>query len=122
MSNIINLVGNDNRLVFDLGEHQLVFIPTDERSKAVTEKANDLKKRSENINEDDEWVARKAIKELIDEIFTTMFDEDAPRKIYQAAGENTWSYLKIFMKISETVKQEQQKQLNDEEFKKYLAE
>ncbi|HFI0449114.1 TPA: hypothetical protein ACGOY6_001344 [Streptococcus suis] len=122
MSNIINLVGNNNRLVFDLGEHQLVFIPTDERSKAVTEKANDLKKRSENINEDDEWVARKAIKELIDEIFTTMFDEDAPRKIYQAAGENTWSYLKIFMKISETVKQEQQKQLNDEEFKKYLAE
>ena len=51
-----------------------------------------------------------------------MFDADAPQKIYESAGENTISYLKIFLQISGAVQDEQEAKLNDETFKKYLAE
>ena len=51
-----------------------------------------------------------------------MFGEEAPQKIYQSAGENTISYLKIFLQISQAIETEQEKKANDENFKKYLAE
>ena len=124
MSNIINLAGNDNRVTFNFGEFSLDFNPTDEKSEAISNKASDLKTKADQIKEDGEnvWETRKTIKGLLDEFFGIMFDGDAPVKIFEACGQNTLSYLKVFMQIAETIQKEQQKQLNDENFKKYLAE
>ncbi|AFU88673.1 TPA: hypothetical protein U1B14_001572 [Streptococcus suis] len=122
MANTFNLLGNDESIIFNIGELSLKFVPTDAKSQEVSEKAIELQTKADNIKEGDEWENRKNIKELLDEYFSTMFDADAPAKIYQEASENTWAYLKVFLQISEAIMETKKKQENDETFKKYLAE
>ena len=122
MSKIYNLVGSDEVITFNIGDYSLEFHSSDENSKAVSDKAIELKEKAENISDENEWEARKEIKNLLDEFFAVMFDEEAPQKIYRSAGENTISYLKIFLQISQAIETEQEKKANDENFKKYLAE
>ncbi|MCB2905692.1 hypothetical protein [Streptococcus suis] len=122
MANTFNLLGNDDSITFNLGDFTLTFIPTDAKSKAVSEKAVELKDKADTIKEGDEWENRESIKGLLDDFFSTMFDADAPGKIYKAAGENTWSYLKVFLQMAEAIMETKKKQENDETFKKYLAE
>lgn len=122
MSNVFNLNGNDDVIIFNLGDLSLKFQPTDDKSKELSEKALELKDKAENITDGDEWENRRAIKELLDDFFSVMFDADTPNKIYDAAGKNTWSYLKVFLQISDAIIVTKQKQENDETFKKYLAE
>ncbi|HEM2534172.1 hypothetical protein RJW49_03785 [Streptococcus suis] len=122
MANTFNLLGNDDSITFNIGDFTLTFVPTDAKSKTVSEKAVELKDKADNIKEGDEWENREIIKDLLDDFFSTMFDADAPGKIYQAAGENTWSYLKVFLQMIEAIMETKKKQENDETFKKYLAE
>ncbi|HEL2144183.1 TPA: hypothetical protein ACJ51Q_001388 [Streptococcus suis] len=122
MANTFNLLGNDDSITFNLGDFTLTFTPTDAKSKAVSEKAVELKDKADTIKEGDEWENRESIKGLLDDFFSTMFDADAPGKIYKAAGENTWSYLKVFLQMAEAIMETKKKQENDETFKKYLAE
>ncbi|HEM3698090.1 TPA: hypothetical protein U1C85_001155 [Streptococcus suis] len=122
MANTFNLLGNDESIIFNIGELSLKFVPTDAKSQEVSEKAIELQTKADNIKEGDEWENRKNIKELLDEYFSTMFDADAPAKIYQEASENTWAYLKVFLQISEAIMETKKKQENDETFKKYLVE
>ncbi|HFU3713956.1 TPA: hypothetical protein ACGPDC_001306 [Streptococcus suis] len=122
MANTFNLLGNDDSITFNIGDFTLTFTQTDAKSKAVSEKAVELKDKADTIKEGDEWENRESIKGLLDDFFSTMFDADAPVKIYQAAGENTWSYLKVFLQIAEAIMETKKKQENDETFKKYLAE
>lgn len=122
MSKIYNLVGSDETITFNIGDYSLEFHSSDEKSKAVSDKAIELKEKAEKISDENEWEARKEIKNLLDEFFAVLFDEEAPQKIYQSAGENTISYLKIFSQISQAIETEQDKKANDENFKKYLAE
>lgn len=122
MANTFNLLGNDESIIFNIGELSLKFVPTDAKSQEVSEKAINLQTKADNIKEGDEWENRKNIKELLDDFFSTMFDADTPAKIYQEASENTWAYLKVFLQISEAIVETKKKQENDETFKKYLAE
>ncbi|HEM3496818.1 hypothetical protein NKE60_09620 [Streptococcus suis] len=122
MANTFNLLGNDDSITFNIGDFTLTFVPTDAKSKAVSEKAVELKDKADTIKEGDEWENRESIKGLLDDFFSTMFDADAPGKIYKAAGENTWSYLKVFLQMAEAIMETKKKQENDETFKKYLAE
>ncbi|GGE26273.1 hypothetical protein [Streptococcus himalayensis] len=122
MANIFNLNGNDDVMIFNLGDLRLEFQPTDEKSKELSDKALELKEKADNVTEGDEWENRRTIKELLDDFFGVMFDTDVTEKIYDAAGKNTWSYLKIFLQIADAVIDVKRKQENDETFKKYLAE
>ncbi|HEM4630554.1 TPA: hypothetical protein U1Z87_001466 [Streptococcus suis] len=122
MANTFNLLGNDDSITFNIGDFTLTFVPTDAKSKAVSEKAVELKDKADTIKEGNEWENRESIKGLLDDFFSTMFDADAPGKIYQAAGENTWNYLKVFLQMAEVIMETKKKQENDETFKKYLAE
>lgn len=122
MANTFNLNTNDNLITFNLGDFSLDFNPSDEKSKAIFDKANEVKVAAEKLTDGDEWENRKAIKELLDDFLATFFDNDAPEKVYTAAGQNTWNYLKVFFQISEAILEVRQKQENDETFKKYLAE
>ncbi|HEL9638198.1 TPA: hypothetical protein U0K45_000651 [Streptococcus suis] len=122
MANTFNLLGNDDSITFNLGDFTLTFTPTDAKSKAVSEKAVELKDKADTIKEGNEWENRESIKGLLDDFFSTMFDADAPGKIYQAAGENTWNYLKVSLQMAEAIMETKKKQENDETFKKYLAE
>lgn len=122
MANTFNLLGNDDSITFNIGDFTLTFTQTDAKSKAVSEKAVELKDKADTIKEGDEWENRESIKSLLDDFFSTMFDADAPGKIYQATGENTWSYLKVFLQMAEAIMETKKKQENDETFKKYLAE
>ena len=122
MAKIYNLAGDDEIITFNIGDFSLDVSLSDAKSEILVEKAKELKEKSQHINDDNEWQARKEVKELLDDVFTAMFDADAPQKIYESAGENTISYLKIFLQISGAVQDEQEAKLNDETFKKYLAE
>lgn len=122
MANVFNLNSNDDVIVFNLGGLTLEFHPTDEKSKELSDKALELKEKAESVTEGDEWENRRTIKELLDDFFGVMFDASTPEKIYDAAGKNTWSYLKVFLQIADAVMATKQKQENDETFKKYLAE
>lgn len=122
MAKIYNLVGDDEIITFNIGDLSLDVSLSDAKSEILVEKAKELKEKGQHINDDNEWQARKEVKELLDDFFTAMFDADAPQKIYKSAGENTISYLKIFLQISGAVQDEQEAKLNDETFKKYLAE
>ncbi len=51
-----------------------------------------------------------------------MFDNaDAPKKIYAACGENTWTYLNAFLQVGDNLVAIKEEKANDETFKKYLA-
>ncbi|HFI0945166.1 TPA: hypothetical protein ACGO1F_001443 [Streptococcus suis] len=126
MSNKINLNLGNNVLSFNFGAFDLDYQTNDTKdaklqakSRELVDKANAFKDKEAEMN-DQEY--RQVIKPLIDEFFSTMFDDDAPQKIYEAAGENTWTYLDVFLQISNNIQKEWNKKLNDENFKKYLAE
>lgn len=113
-------------LSFDFGEFSLDYRATDKKDAQIQDKAVELEgkvgayqKDAENMNDKE---GRKALKPMVDEFFVAMFDEDAPQKIYEVAGENTWNYLNVFLQVSATIQKEWKKKLNDENFKKYLAE
>lgn len=123
MSKIYNLTGADEAVTFNIGDLTLSFNPSDEKSKAISKKAQELKDKAATISEDsDEWAIREEIKGLLDDFLATLFDDEAPNNIYDVVGQNTWSYLKVFLQIAEVIQHEQQEKLNDENFKKYLAE
>ena len=98
-------------LSFDFGEFSLDYRTTDKKDAQIQDVVN--------MNDKE---GRKALKPMVDEFFVAMFDEDAPQKIYEVAGENTWNYLNVFLQVSATIQKEWKKKLNDENFKKYLAE
>lgn len=124
MARTYNFDGNQDTITFNIGSVSLDFNPTDEKSKAMVENAEQLKKKSEAIDKEDgdEWQLRREIKELLDESFTLIFDGTAPQKLYKASGENTISYLRLFLQIAEAIKETNEEKQNDETFKKYLAE
>ena len=124
MARTYNFDGNQDTITFNIGSVSLDFNPTDEKSKAMVENAEQLKKKSEAIDkgDGDEWQLRREIKELLDESFTLIFDDTAPQQLYKASGENTISYLRLFLQIAEAIKETNEEKQNDETFKKYLAE
>ena len=126
MSNKINLNLGSNVLSFNFGAFDLDYIMDDAKDAVLQSKARELDAKGKELQgkEDDlnDEESRKEVKPLIDEFFTTMFDDAAPKKIYEAAGNNTWNYLNVFMQISVNINKEWNKKLNDETFKKYLAE
>lgn len=113
-------------LTFDFGEFTLDYRATDKKdgelqskSRELVDKSNAFKDKEAEMNDQEN---RQAIKPLLDEFFSTMFDSDATKKIYEVVGENTWNYLNVFLQISNNLEKEWNKKLNDENFKKYLAE
>lgn len=123
MAQTFNLVGNENTLTFKIGGLTLEFQPSDSNSEKLSEKAKELEEKSSTLTDKgNEWENRKALKGLLDDFFLTMFDESAPLEIYRAVGEDTISYLRVFLQIANALKEVKEKQENDEIFKKYLAE
>lgn len=123
MSNIINLNLGTKVISFSFGEFNLDYHASDKKDADIQNKAIELEKKADSLPKDaNDQEGRKVIKPLIDEFFTATFDEDAPQKIYEAVGENTWNYLDVFLQVSATIQKEWKKKLNDENFKKYLAE
>lgn len=117
-------LSTDNSIIpFDFGAFVLNFERSDEKSEFLTHKSEELKEKAEKVNENGtEWEIRKELKELLDEFFESMFDTDAPAKIYGACGKNTISYLKVFLQVADEMQKIQTKEQNDEDFLKYLAE
>ncbi|MFC5630134.1 MULTISPECIES: hypothetical protein [Streptococcus] len=119
----IKLSTDNNIIPFDFGVFVLNFERSDEKSEFLTHKSEELKEKAEKVNENGtEWEIRKELKELLDEFFGSMFDTDAPAKIYEACGKNTISYLKAFLQVANEMQKIQTKEQNDEDFLKYLAE
>lgn len=123
MSNTINLNLGTKVISFSFGEFNLDYHASDKKDADIQNKVIELEKKADSLPKDaNDQEGRKVIKPLIDEFFTATFDEDAPQKIYEAVGENTWNYLDVFLQVSATIQKEWKKKLNDENFKKYLAE
>ncbi|MGT2866614.1 hypothetical protein [Streptococcus fryi] len=126
MSNTINLNLGTKALSFNFGAFNLDYFASDKKDKQVQDKAVELEQKVDAYQADADTMndqeGRKALKPLIDEFFEAMFDADAPQKIYDAVGENTWNYLNVFLQVSATIQKEWKKKLNDDNFKKYLAE
>ena len=108
---------------FNIGDVTLEFKATDEKSEMLEKKSAELKAKAEQIDESGtEWELRKELKNLLDEFFTAAFDADTPQKLYDACGQNTISYLKLFLQIADALREVNEERQNDEAFKKYLAE
>lgn len=108
---------------FNIGDVTLEFKATDEKSEMLEKKSAELKSKAEQIDESGtEWELRKELKDLLDEFFTAAFDGEAPQKLYDACGQNTISYLKLFLQIADALREVNEERQNDEAFKKYLAE
>lgn len=108
---------------FNIGDVTLEFQPTDEKSEMLEKKSAELKAKAEQIDESGtEWELRKELKDLLDEFFTAAFDGEAPQKLYDACGQNTISYLRLFLQIADALREVNEERQNDEAFKKYLAE
>ena len=126
MSNTINLNLGIKSLTFNFGDFTLDYQSDDAKETAVLTKSEELTKKASEYEAKESEMAYKdsmvAIKQLIDEFFEVAFDATAPQKIYEAAGKNTWNYLNVFMQISAKIREDRDKKLNDENFKKFLAE
>lgn len=108
---------------FNIGDVTLEFKATDEKSEMLEKKSAELKAKAEQIDESGtEWELRKELKDLLDEFFAAAFDDEAPQKLYDACGQNTISYLKLFLQIADALREVNEERQNDEAFKKYLAE
>lgn len=108
---------------FNIGDLTLEFAPSDAKSESLANKAIELKEKADQFDKSGtEWEQRKELKSLMDEFFEMMFDEDTPEKLYDACGQNTITYLKLFLMMAEAVQEVNEKKQNDETFKKYLAE
>lgn len=131
MSNMINLNLDSNVIPVNFGAFTLDYKPTDAKEQEMVEKSTELKIKAEKLDElektaiednSKEFELRKKIKEILDDVFATMFeDENAPAKIYGACGENTWTYLNVFLQIGDNLIAIKEQKANDDTFKKYLA-
>lgn len=131
MSNMINLNLDNNTIPVNFGAFTLDYKPTDAKEKEMVEKSIELKAKANKLDElekevekdeSKEFELRSGIKEILDDVFNTMFDNaDAPKKIYAACGENTWTYLNAFLQVGDNLVAIKEEKANDETFKKYLA-
>ncbi|WP_283572516.1 hypothetical protein [Streptococcus agalactiae] len=131
MSNMINLNLDNNIIPVNFGAFTLDYKPTDAKEKEMVEKSIELKAKANKLDElekevekdeSKEFELRSSIKEILDDVFNTMFDNaDASEKIYTACGENTWTYLNAFLQVGDNLVAIKEEKANDETFKKYLA-
>lgn len=128
---MINLNLDNNIIPVNFGAFTLDYKPTDAKEKEMVEKSIELKAKANKLDElekevekdeSKEFELRSGIKEILDDVFNTMFDNaDAPKKIYAACGENTWTYLNAFLQVGDNLVAIKEEKANDETFKKYLA-
>lgn len=125
MSRVYNFDAKQDAIEFVVGDCTLEFMPSDEQSKEMQAKADELKQRANSIDgtaNDDSWKAIQEIKAILDEFFKTMFDNETPEKLYKAVGQNTMTYLKVFLQISKVINEVNAERQNDEYFKQFLSE
>lgn len=128
---MINLNLDNNIIPVNFGAFTLDYKPTDAKEKEMVEKSIELKAKANKLDElekevekdeSKEFELRSGIKEILDDVFNTMFDNaDAPKKIYAACGENTWTYLNAFLQVGDNLVAIKEEKANDETFNKYLA-
>lgn len=125
MSRVYNFDAKQDAIEFVVGDCTLEFMPSDEQSKEMQAKADELKQRANSIDgtaNDDSWKETQEIKAILDEFFKTMFDNETPEKLYKAVGQNTMTYLKVFLQISKAINEVNAERQNDEYFKQFLSE
>lgn len=125
MSRVYNFDAKQDAIEFVVGDCTLEFMPSDEQSKKMQAKADELKQRANSIDgitNEDSWGAVQEIKAVLDEFFKTMFDNETPEKLYKAVGQNTMTYLKVFLQISKAINEVNTERQNDEYFKQFLSE
>lgn len=125
MSRTYNFDTNQDAIVFNVGDVSLEFLPSDEQSKSLQAKADELKERAEKLSDspqDDAWETMAEFKALLDEFFESMFDKEAPQKLYEAVHQNTMAYIKLFFHIAKALKEVSEERQNDEYFKQFLSE
>lgn len=125
MSRVYNFDAKQDAIEFVVGDCTLEFMPSDEQSKEMQAKADELKQRANSIDgitNEGSWGAVQEIKAVLDEFFKTMFDSETPEKLYKAVGQNTMTYLKVFLQISKAINEVNAERQNDEYFKQFLSE
>lgn len=125
MSRVYNFDAKQDAIEFVVGDCTLEFMPSDEQSKEMQAKADELKQHANSIDgiaNEDSWGAVQEIKAVLDEFFKTMFDNETPKKLYKAVGQNTMTYLKVFLQISKAINEVNAERQNDEYFKQFLSE
>lgn len=125
MSRVYNFDAKQDAIEFVVGDCTLEFMPSDEQSKEMQVKADELKQRANSIDgiaNEDSWGAVQEIKAVLDEFFKAMFDNETPEKLYKAVGQNTMTYLKVFLQISKAINEVNAERQNDEYFKQFLSE
>lgn len=125
MSRVYNFDAKQDAIVFKIGEIELEFLPSDEQSKYIQEKGLEIQEKAKVLVDDttaSDFETAMKIKQLLDELFETMFEVETPQKVYEAVGKNTLSYLRVFYQISNAIQEVNAERQNDEYFKRFLSE
>lgn len=125
MSRVYNFDAKQDAIVFKIGEVELEFLPSDEQSKYIQEKGLEIQEKAKVLVDDataSDFETAMKIKQLLDELFETMFEVETPQKVYEAVGKNTLSYLRVFYQISSAIQEVNAERQNDEYFKQFLSE
>lgn len=125
MSRVYNFDAKQDAIVFKIGEIELEFLPSDEQSKYIQEKGLEIQEKAKVLVDDttaSDFETAMKIKQLLDELFETMFEVEIPQKVYEAVGKNTLSYLRVFYQISNAIQEVNAERQNDEYFKQFLSE
>lgn len=125
MSRVYNFDAKQDAIVFKIGEVELEFLPSDEQSKYIQEKGLEIQEKAKVLVDDataSDFETAMKIKQLLDELFETMFEVETPQKVYEAVGKNTLSYLRVFYQISNAIQEVNTERQNDEYFKQFLSE
>lgn len=125
MSRVYNFDAKQDAIVFKIGEIELEFLPSDEQSKYIQEKGLEIQEKAKVLVDDttaSDFETAMKIKQLLDELFETMFEVETPQKVYEAVGKNTLSYLRVFYQISNAIQEVNAERQNDEYFKQFLSE
>lgn len=125
MSRVYNFDAKQDAIVFKIGDVELEFLPSDEQSKYIQEKGLEIQEKAKTLVDDStesDFETAMKIKQLLDELFETMFEAETPQKVYEAVGKNTLSYLRVFYQISNAIREVNTERQNDEYFKQFLSE
>lgn len=125
MSRVYNFDAKQDAIVFKIGDVELEFLPSDEQSKYIQEKGLEIQEKAKTLVDDStesDFETAIKIKQLLDELFETMFEAETPQKVYEAVGKNTLSYLRVFYQISNAIREVNAERQNDEYFKQFLSE
>lgn len=92
---------------------------TDETHNRINELRARMVEKHASMTEDNETENRRLLKEMVDDGFTTLFDEDTAKTAYELSGSEVMAYTSAYVEVLDFIGQQFEQRANSEVFAKY---